>query len=241
MPLQTGGGTDLAQFGLGDSRFLMWRIAKPRIPRQAPRHSQQAEHEERRPPTIANLNRHDEEGRQRRADLTGHPDGAPGPRAFGSRDPASDDRGGIRIGACLAGSETESHQQQDVIVRHRPGECREGGPPGDDAREDAARPNAISQRASRYFECAVRKKKDARDPAPGFGADVQRILHARAGNGDADAVQIGNTESSDSMPSTRCWYFMKPPSAGPETARRVAGSKRRGKYMRNGRTDIHYR
>lgn len=54
------------------------------------------------------------------------------------------------------------------------------------------RANAISQSAGGYFEYAVGKKENASDPAPGCRADVQGVLHARAGDADADTVQIGD-------------------------------------------------
>src|SRR4030095_2724639 len=170
--LQAGRRTDFAEFGLGDSRLLMRRVTKPRVPNGAPHHSYDAEHEEGCPPTITSLNRHDEQRREGGADLRSEPDDAPGSRALGSRNQESDIRGSIGIGACLAGSEAEPHQQQNVVARDGPGECGERGPPGDDTREDAARSDTISQCAGGYFERAVGKEEDAGDPAPGFGADL---------------------------------------------------------------------
>src|SRR5262245_59734663 len=107
--LQARRRTDVAEFGLGDSWLLMRRIPKPRVPNRAPDHPHDAEHEEGHPPTITNLNWHDEQRRKGGADLRGQPDDAPRPRALRRRDPASDDGGGIGIGACLAGAETEPH------------------------------------------------------------------------------------------------------------------------------------
>ncbi len=170
----------------------MRRIPKPRVPGQAPHDAEEAEHEEGRPPAVAHLNRHDEQRRQGGADLTGHPHGAPGPRALGDRHPAADHRGRIGVGAGLARAKTEPHQQQDGVIRHRPRERGEGRPPDHDPRQDAARADAIAQRAGGDFEGAIGQKEDAGDPAPRFGADVQGVLHARAGNGDADAVQVGD-------------------------------------------------
>jgi hypothetical protein len=189
---KAGRRSDLAEFGLGDSRLLMRRIPKPREPHHAPHHPYDAEHEEGRPPTITDLNRHDEQRREGGADLRRQPDDAPCAGAPGNRNPASDDRGGIGIGACLAGAETEPHQQQDGVARDGPRECGEGGPPGDDTREDATRSDTIAQCAGGYFEYAVGKIEDAGDPAPGFGADLQIVLHARPGDGDADTIQIGD-------------------------------------------------
>src|ERR1039458_8213816 len=170
----------------------MWRIPKPCVPDQAPNDSQEAEQEERRSPSIAQLNRHDEEWRQGGTGLTGQPYDAPGSCAPGSWDPATDDRCCIGIRACFSDSKTEPHEQQNVEVRHSPGETGKGRPPGNHAGEDAARANAISQSARGYFECAVGKEENAGYPAPGCGADVQGVLHARSGDGDADAVQIGD-------------------------------------------------
>ncbi len=185
-------GTDFAEFGLGDPGLLVRRIPKPRVPGQAPDDADEAEHEEGRPPAVTHLNRDDEQRRQGGADLTGHPHGAPGAGALGDRHPAADHRGRIGVGTGLARAKTEPHQQQDGVIRHRPRERREGRPPDDDPRQNAAWADAIAQRSARDFEGAVRQKEDAGNPAPRLGTDVQSVLHARAGDGDADAVQVGD-------------------------------------------------
>ena len=58
-----------------------------------------------------------------------------------------------------------------------------------------------------HFACAV-DNEDAGHPAPAFGL----MCKASCMRGPATAMQTRSrsvmTEGSDSMPSTRCWYFM---------------------------------
>jgi len=51
---------------------------------------------------------------------------------------------------------------------------------------------SISQCAGGYLECCVGKEERAADPSPGLRADVQGVLHAGAGDGDANAIKISN-------------------------------------------------
>ena len=140
------------------------------------------------------LDRNDEQGRDGSPELAGHHDDAEGAAALVDWKPARDGDGGIRECACLAHAKEEADCEQRIETCDQSCERSEDRPPEHDAREHAASANAIAQRAAWNLKDGVGKDEDSGDPAPGIGPEAERLLHARAGDRDADAVEVGDDQ-----------------------------------------------
>ena len=116
---------DLVELRPAHARLLGRGVAKPGVPDRRPDHAHDAEHEKGRPPSVADLNRDDQQRRDGSANLARHQQHAGHARALRRREPPRDDDGGVRKRACFAGAEAEPGDQQQVVVRHRAGQRRE--------------------------------------------------------------------------------------------------------------------
>ena len=122
-------------FSAGESRNQAYQTAAQITPSRR--------REKRRTPSIADLDRHDQQRRDGAANLAGHQQDAGHARALGRGEPARHDNRRVRKRASFPGAEAESRQQEQGVVRHRAGQRRERRPPQHHARQDAARADAI--------------------------------------------------------------------------------------------------
>ena len=180
-------------FSAGESRNQRYQKKPHRGP-------EEAEDEEGGPPAEVGLERDDEEGCGGSTKLGRHEEEAEGATALFDREPTGDDDGGVRVGTGLADAEEEADGEQGAETGDEAGHGGEGGPPEDDAGEDLARAEAVAEDARWNLKEAVGEGEDAVHPAPADGADVQRVLHARAGYGDTDAIKGGEGEEYGQQP-----------------------------------------
>jgi hypothetical protein len=69
-----------------------------------------------------------------------------------------------------------------------------------DAGEHPARADSVPEDAAGNLKRGVRECEDPADPAPGDWANVERVLNARTGDGDAHAIEIGNDDEQGHQP-----------------------------------------
>ena len=103
------------------------------------------------------------------------------------------------VGECagFAGAEQEAGQQQRVETRHSAGQGGEGGPPENDLREHAACTDSVAEQSRRNFKKTVGDGEEAGHPTPADGIDMQVLLDARPGDGNANAIEVGDPEQQD--------------------------------------------
>jgi hypothetical protein len=68
-------------------------------------------------------------------------------------------------------------------------------PPGSQAPTNTGQtglPTRIAQAAARHLTECIGQGESACEPAPLFGAEAEGLLHAGFGNGEADAVPVGD-------------------------------------------------
>ena len=180
---------DFGQFLRRDAGVLGRGIAVPAAPYHGPQDANGAEDEKRCAPAERGLERHHEQRRGCPAEAARAQHPSLRPRALARGEPARDAARGVGVGARLAGPEQEAYRQQGDKTGNSAGQAREGGPPEHDAGHYGALAATVAHGAGGDLEDAVSEHEGAQDPAPAVGRDAQLVLHARPGDGDADAVQ----------------------------------------------------
>ena len=116
---------------------------------------------------------------------------------MGGREPASYYDGSSGEGPGLSGTEENTGDEEGDVAGGGAGEDGEGGPPEDDAGEDAAGAEFVGEGAGGDFEDTVGEGEDAGDPNPLDGVEVEIGLHAGTGDGDANAVEVSDGQEGD--------------------------------------------
>src|SRR5438094_7395672 len=109
---------DLVKFCQAHSSFLRRRITEPGVPNGSPDESEHAECIEGCTPPVADLNRHNQQGRDSTADLTCHQQDSGHARALCGREPTRDNDRRVGKCPCFSATEAKSRYQQKIVVPH---------------------------------------------------------------------------------------------------------------------------
>jgi hypothetical protein len=171
-------------------------ISIPAPPAGCPDDAEDSKDIKRNPPTELHLDGHNQQRRNRAADLAREKDHSEGPSAFHLRKPSEDAGRCRRVSAGLPRAEQESDQNQGPNPRDKSREGGESRPPQDDPGEHRARAESICQVTARNLEQRVGNRERARSEAPILSVKVQFILDPRPCHRYADTVQISEHRQS---------------------------------------------
>ena len=145
-------------------------------------------------PSVADLNRHNQQGRDSPANLTCHQQDSGHTGALRRWEPTRDNDRRVRKCPRFSGTEAKSRYQQKIVVPHHPGQRRESGPPEHHTGQHTPRANPVPQRTSGNLKQAVGQREHRRHPTPANGIDVQIVLYTGPRHRNTHAVEVHNRE-----------------------------------------------
>ncbi len=165
-------------------------IAKPAIPGEGPHETEPAEHQENMAPLEPVHQPGDQNGGEPTGKVRPGKEDALHAAAFIERHPVLEGLGGVGPGAGFARSEQEADDQHARVVPGKGGGHGENRPPGDDARQHAARADALAPGRRRNFKGGIGDSEDGEDESHLLFRQAEVLGNVGRENGDAIAVEV---------------------------------------------------